>query len=530
MKKRWISLLVASSMAFSAVGSFPDRIVTPVVSAAETVADVSALNPLESTYSFIKSLEGCDLQCFWDVRQWTIGWGNKCPYDHASDGTKVGQRGGHTISKEYADELFISKISGYVSTLKSNCEGLSMTQNQFDALLSATYNHGNVIYCPLKYYLQGTLTEAEAREEYYVWCINAGSSTEAGLRRRRKAEADLFFSSPEPVAAPTYFNILTDKPKYEVGESVVFTYDSDNATKYNIGMHKDGIPLDTWDTTDNIFEYKLNEPGSYYVYGSAFNSKGSVENSKPVYFEVVNCEKEPSYFNISTDKNKYMVGEEMQITFESDTAVKYGVGVHLNGEPYDYIDSFNNEEKITLSKAGTYYFYGSAFNSKGYADNSSPVWVNVYDSAPEISKISIDDSELCVGDTITFKVESDTATAYSLGIYKDGERYDSIWDFTEETHEYLLKESGEYSVYVTSYNSLGYKGSEKVKFTVKEKINKGDCNNDGKLSAIDAIALRKYLLGAKDSELANSEAADLDDNGVINIVDFIMLKNLLASS
>lgn len=111
MKKRWISFLVASSMAFSAVGSFPDRIVTPVVSASETVADVSDLNPLESTYSFIKSLEGCDLQCFWDVQQWTIGWGNKCPYDHASNGTKVGQRGGHTITREYADELFIKKIS-----------------------------------------------------------------------------------------------------------------------------------------------------------------------------------------------------------------------------------------------------------------------------------------------------------------------------------------------------------------------------------------------------------------------------------
>ncbi|MDO5151077.1 MAG: dockerin type I repeat-containing protein, partial [Oscillospiraceae bacterium] len=73
--------------------------------------------------------------------------------------------------------------------------------------------------------------------------------------------------------------------------------------------------------------------------------------------------------------------------------------------------------------------------------------------------------------------------------------------------------------------------SNVVKITVKENyiepVITGDCNDDGKISAIDAIALRKYLLGVKDAELANSEAADLDDNGVINIVDFIMLKSVL---
>ncbi|MDE6789199.1 MAG: glycoside hydrolase family protein, partial [Ruminococcus sp.] len=101
--------------------------------------DVSNLQPVDSTYAFIKSLEGYSSECFWDVAQWTIGYGNKCPYTHTSNGIR-GQKGGHTISEAQARELFSSKLSGYVSTLKSNCKGLSMTQNQFDALLSATYN------------------------------------------------------------------------------------------------------------------------------------------------------------------------------------------------------------------------------------------------------------------------------------------------------------------------------------------------------------------------------------------------------
>ncbi|MDE5855068.1 MAG: GBS Bsp-like repeat-containing protein, partial [Ruminococcus sp.] len=171
---------------------------------ANAITDVSQLYPVDSTYAFIKSLEGYSSQCFWDIKQWTIGYGNKCPYIHTTNGSR-GDKGGHTISEKYARELFSSKLSGYVNTLKSNCSGLSMTQNQFDALLSATYNHGNVNSCPLKYYLEGSLTKSEARENYYIWCINAGTADEKGLRNRRKKEADLFFKD-EPTPKPVHYD------------------------------------------------------------------------------------------------------------------------------------------------------------------------------------------------------------------------------------------------------------------------------------------------------------------------------------
>ena len=311
MRKKIFSFITSLAMIFSLALFLPSEITTNMVVSATNTTDVSNLNPVESTYSFIKSLEGCDLRCFWDVAQWTIGWGNKCPYEHSSKGTKVGQRGGHSISQGYADELFIDKLSGYVSTLKSNCHGLSMTQNQFDALLSATYNHGNVNSCPLKYYLHGTLSETEAREKYYVWCINVGSSTETALRTRRKKEAELFFSDVKTIEPPMYFNIITNKTKYAVGDTAIINFDSDYATKYNIGIHKNGLPYDTFDSVSNIYELKLSEPGSYYVYGTAFNSKGSIDNSKAVNFEVIDYDSAPTYFNISTNKNKYVVGEEV---------------------------------------------------------------------------------------------------------------------------------------------------------------------------------------------------------------------------
>ena len=161
--------------------------------------NVKDMYPVESTYNFLKSVEGCSTQCFWDVSQWTIGYGNKCPYEHSSNGEYYGQKGGHYISEAEAKALFEEKLTTYVNRLKSNCSGLSMNQNQFDALLSATYNHGNVNNCPLKYYLQGNLSKEEARSQYLEWCINKGTSTEQGLRNRRKKEADLFFSGDTPL-------------------------------------------------------------------------------------------------------------------------------------------------------------------------------------------------------------------------------------------------------------------------------------------------------------------------------------------
>ena len=195
MKKRLVSILMTGTMLFGGAGLLPAEYGKTLVASA---ADVGSMYPVDSTYVFLKGVEGFSSQCFWDVSQWTIGYGNKCPYNHSLDGSTNGQKGGHSISESEARQLFNDKLTGYVNTLKSNCKGLSMNQNQFDALLSATYNHGNVNNCPLKYYLQGTLSADEAREQYLEWYINKGTNTEQGLRNRRKKEADLFFRS-EPI-------------------------------------------------------------------------------------------------------------------------------------------------------------------------------------------------------------------------------------------------------------------------------------------------------------------------------------------
>ena len=54
----------------------------------------------------------------------------------------------------------------------------------------------------------------------------------------------------------------------------------------------------------------------------------------------------------------------------------------------------------------------------------------------------------------------------------------------------------------------------------------GDCNSDGILDSKDLGMLQGYLLGS--SELADWQAADLCEDGVIDVYDMILLRRLYA--
>ena len=454
--KKGISLIISITIVFNIIITIFTNGLNVY---AQNSTDVSNLYPVDSTYSFIKSLEGCDLKCFWDVAQWTIGWGNKCPYEHTTNGTKVGQRGGHSISQEYADELFIDKLSNYVNILKSNCKGLSMSQNQFDALLSATYNHGNVNSCPLKYYLQGILTETEAREKYYVWCINAGSSTETALRNRRKKEADLFFSnSTSSISAPTYAKLSSDKIKYNLGETINFTFDSDFATNYYFRICDNNGDIFSETFTTNTYSTTL-PAGKYSASMSAFNNNGTA-HAGWINFEVVDTA--PTYAKLSSDKIKYNLGETINFTFDSDFATNYYFRIcDNNGDIFS--ETFTTNTYSTTLPAGKYSASMSAFNNNGTAHAG---WINfeVVDTAPTYAKLLSDKTTYNLGETINFTFDSDFATNYYFRICdNNGDIFSET--FITNTYSTTLP-VGKYSASMSAFNNNGTAHAGWINFEV----------------------------------------------------------------
>lgn len=55
----------------------------------------------------------------------------------------------------------------------------------------------------------------------------------------------------------------------------------------------------------------------------------------------------------------------------------------------------------------------------------------------------------------------------------------------------------------------------------------GDVNSDGKFNITDLIYLQKWLLSVSDTELKNQKAADLCNDNKLDVVDFILMKQLL---
>ena len=131
--------------------------------------------------ALIQRFEGLELEAYQDsAGVWTIGWG------HTKD-----VRRGQVINEDKALELLrvdLAEAESAVSRLRA------LNQNQFDALVSFTFNLGSGWMGD-----SGLIRAIDEQKWAYVpreitrW-VHAGGKPLLGLARRRVAEAELFVS------------------------------------------------------------------------------------------------------------------------------------------------------------------------------------------------------------------------------------------------------------------------------------------------------------------------------------------------
>lgn len=142
----------------------------------------------EKGIALIKEFEGCKLTAYQDsVGVWTIGYGWTQPVDGKSI------RAGMTIKQETAERLLKTGLVSYESDV-SRLVKVGLTQGQFDALVSFTYNLGARSLSTST--LLRKLNAGDyvgAADEFMRW-NKAGGKVLNGLTRRREAERALFLS------------------------------------------------------------------------------------------------------------------------------------------------------------------------------------------------------------------------------------------------------------------------------------------------------------------------------------------------
>lgn len=143
------------------------------------------MNISQNGVDLIKRFEGCRLKAYrCPAGVLTIGYGHT--------GSDVSN--GMEISQEKAENMLKMDLVVHCNNVAKLVK-VPLNQNQFDALVSFEYNVGYGALSTstlLRLLNQGKYTEASKQFERWVY---AGGKPLEGLKRRRKAEKELFIRS-----------------------------------------------------------------------------------------------------------------------------------------------------------------------------------------------------------------------------------------------------------------------------------------------------------------------------------------------
>lgn len=133
---------------------------------------------------FIKSHEGCRLTAYQDgAGIWTIGYG------HTGNVHE-----GDVITQDQANALLLEDLAPAEHCIDDQVK-VTLTQNQYDALCSFTFNVGvgNFASSTLLRLLNQSDCQGAAGQ-FGRWVHDAAGNVEPGLLKRRKDEKELFLN------------------------------------------------------------------------------------------------------------------------------------------------------------------------------------------------------------------------------------------------------------------------------------------------------------------------------------------------
>jgi lysozyme len=153
------------------------------------------MNLSEHGIKVIKNFEGLRLNAYRDIAGiWTIGYGST----KYADGKPV-KCGDKLANEQQADTLFRTTLTNYINAVNKGIK-VFLTQNQFDALVSFTYNLGTgVIITSTLIKKLNSGDYIGAADQFLIW--NKITDPKTGekvvsktLSQRRKQERTLFLT------------------------------------------------------------------------------------------------------------------------------------------------------------------------------------------------------------------------------------------------------------------------------------------------------------------------------------------------
>jgi len=174
-----------------------------------SVSAESNLAASDECIKILKKYEGFSSKPYSDYGQWTIGYGTRCPSD------KLEYYRVHGISEAEAEKLLREFIENYNKAVNSFADkyNLTMTQNQFDALVLFTFNCGSSwIYNSDQNFHQTMAKGSQADPKDVIYWFgswsNAGGKPLTPLINRRLSEANMYLNGTYSTAVPENYNYV----------------------------------------------------------------------------------------------------------------------------------------------------------------------------------------------------------------------------------------------------------------------------------------------------------------------------------
>ena len=153
---------------------------------------VDAMVVSQQMIDVLKKMEGFAPRAYWDYSQWTVGYGTRCPNDMLDD---YDAATGRDITEEEAEALLQEMLRGFEKEVNRFIEkyGLSLTQYEYDALVSYTYNCGGAwTYNPQSSMNLAVRAGLTGTDMVYVMTMYSLADTDYVLIDRRLSEAYLY--------------------------------------------------------------------------------------------------------------------------------------------------------------------------------------------------------------------------------------------------------------------------------------------------------------------------------------------------
>ena len=238
MKKRLISFLLAALLLVSAV-----------VVGAPTVSAAAERKASDKLINLIKEFEGFLQYAKEDYGQYTIGYGTSCGKNEYPNG----------ITKEKAETLLRDAVSKFEKNVNDFAakQKLTLSQQQFDALVSFTYNLGPSWLNNASTLRTAVIKGEKGNDFIYgitMWCM-AGSDGEKkilpNLVERRLCEANVYLNGVYSSDAPSNYTYVAFDHNIDSPSNVlrIQGYDANLTDTVRANPTKSGYRFLGWYTT-----------------------------------------------------------------------------------------------------------------------------------------------------------------------------------------------------------------------------------------------------------------------------------------